>query len=102
MTTGILALIILIAILVQVTIAAMIGINRRWRHSRDLDGLGGLTRALVPDPEPDKLTDGPLPATEAWTGFREFSVERREFEDEGQSTCSFYLVPCNGDRKSVV
>ncbi|MGB5571597.1 MAG: 2Fe-2S iron-sulfur cluster-binding protein, partial [Sedimenticolaceae bacterium] len=38
----------------------------------------------------------PTSPTEAWTGFREFSVQRREYEDEGRSICSFYLVPCDG------
>jgi ferredoxin-NADP reductase len=36
----------------------------------------------------------PLPPPHAaWPGWREFRVVRREFEDPGQSQCSFYLVP---------
>ena len=96
MTAGTLALIILVAILAQVGVAAMIGIYRRRPQSHDLDGQGGMSRTVAADPAPDMPTDGSSSAAEAWTGFTEFSVERREFEDEGRSICSFYLVPCDG------
>jgi len=97
MTTGILALIILGVILAQVSVASMIGIYRRRGQSRDLDGHGVMSRTLAAEPVPDMPTDRPSSAAEAWTGFRKFSVERREFEDEGRSICSFYLVPCDGN-----
>jgi ferredoxin-NADP reductase len=32
----------------------------------------------------------------AWPGFRELRVARREFEDAGQTQCSFYLEPVDG------
>ena len=96
MTTGTLALIILVAILAQVGVAAMIGIFRRSRQSRDLDGHGGESRTLAAAPASEMPANGPSSAGEAWTGFREFSVQRREFEDESRSICSFYLVPCDG------
>ena len=96
MTTGTLALIILVVTLAQVSVAAMIGIYRRRRQSRDLDGHGGKSRILAADPVPNMPTNGPSSRGEAWSGFREFSVQRREFEDEGRSICSFYLVPCDG------
>lgn len=32
----------------------------------------------------------------AWSGFRTFKVVRKVFEDTSQSTCSFYLVPEDG------
>ncbi|WP_426663819.1 2Fe-2S iron-sulfur cluster-binding protein [Rhodanobacter aciditrophus] len=42
----------------------------------------------------------PLPAAPsahvAWTGWREFRVVRREFEDSSHSQCSFYLAPLDG------
>jgi len=34
--------------------------------------------------------------TTDWTGFRTFTVNRKEFEDLGKSICSFYLVPEDG------
>ena len=46
------------------------------------------------------LTASPTPALPlspgAWAGWREFRVERREFEDPGHSQCSFYLTPLDG------
>jgi len=96
MTTGTLALIILVAILAQVGVAATIGIYRRRRQSRDLEGQGGKSRVPAADPAPDMPGNGPSAPGEGWTGFREFSVQRRQFEDEGRSICSFYLVPCDG------
>ena len=96
MTTGTLALSILVAILAQISVAAMIGIYRRRRQSRDLDGHGAESRTLVDAPASDMPTDGPSSPGEAWTGFREFAVQRREIEDQGRSICSFYLVPCDG------
>jgi ferredoxin-NADP reductase len=35
-------------------------------------------------------------SSSAWTGFREFRVTRREFEDAAQTQCSFYLEPTDG------
>jgi ferredoxin-NADP reductase len=32
----------------------------------------------------------------AWQGWREFRVARREYEDSGQTQCSFYLEPTDG------
>jgi ferredoxin-NADP reductase len=96
MTTGAVALIILVAILAQVAVVALRGLYRRRRQYRDLDGRGGGSRTLGADPASDMPTDGPSSPGEAWTGFREFSVQRRQIEDESRSICSFYLVPCDG------
>ena len=87
MTTGTLALIILVAILAQVGVAAAIGIHRRGGRSRNL---------AADEPAPDMPTNGPSFSGAGWTGFREFSVQRRDFEDQSRSICSFYLVPCDG------
>ena len=97
MTTGTLALIILVAILAQVSVAVLLGVFRRRPQSRDLDGHGGKPRTLAVAPASAMPAIGPSSPGEAWTGFREFSVQRREFEDEGRSVCSFYLVPCDGE-----
>ncbi|MGB5451801.1 MAG: FAD/NAD(P)-binding oxidoreductase, partial [Sedimenticolaceae bacterium] len=92
MTTGTLVLIILVAILTQVGIAALIVLRRRRRQYRELDGGSGESNAH----SAAQTSMPPTSPTEAWTGFREFSVQRREYEDEGRSICSFYLVPCDG------
>lgn len=44
-------------------------------------------------------TEGPSPTPEVadtWTGYREFRVQRKEYEDRSHSICSFYLVPVDG------
>lgn len=38
----------------------------------------------------------PLVSTGAWSGWREFRVARREFEDGAHTQCSFYLEPVDG------
>jgi len=96
MTAGTLAMIIVVAILAQVSVAAMIGIYRRRRQSQDLDVHGGESRILAADPVRNMPTNVRSSRGEAWRGFREISVQRREFEDESRSICSFYLVPCDG------
>lgn len=92
MTTGTLALIILIAVMAQAGIAMLIGLSRRRRQLRDLDGRRGGSGALSTAP----ASVPPTSPVEPWAGFREFSVQRREFEDAGRSVCSFYLVPTDG------
>lgn len=37
-----------------------------------------------------------VPSKSAWTGWREFRVVKRAFEDAAQSQCSFYLQPVDG------
>jgi hypothetical protein len=96
MTTGTLALIIFVVILAQVGVAATIGVFRRRYRSSDLQGHGGESRSFAAVPAPEMPAKGPSYPGEVWTGFREFCVQRREFEDESQSICSFYLVPCDG------
>lgn len=93
MTTGTLALIILIAILAQAGVAALIALRRRQRRFRELAAGGGEASAGSAAP----TSVPPTSSVDSWTGFREFSVQRREFEDESRSICSFYLVPCDGN-----
>jgi hypothetical protein len=93
MTTGTLALLILLAILAQAVVAALIALTRRRRQLRDLDGSARESRTLSNTPAPVL----PIPAVEAWSGYRAFSVRHREFEDGGRSVCSFYLAPCDGE-----
>lgn len=96
MTTGTLVLIILTVILAQVAILVLIGLHRRRHQYRDLDErmseVQTVSTPQVPTPSAAKLVTSGL----AWEGFREFSVQRREFEDGNRSICSFYLVPVDG------
>lgn len=84
MTTGILALIILAAILLQIAIAVLIGFFRRQRQYQEL---GSENSAIFATEIASNL---------AWEGFREFVVQRKVFEDNNCSICSFYLIPCDG------
>ncbi|MEZ5588323.1 MAG: hypothetical protein R3E46_14725 [Sedimenticolaceae bacterium] len=87
MTTGTLALIILVAILAQVGVAAAIGIHRR----------GGQSRNLAADaPAPTVPTNSPSFSELRIGRGSGISVQRRDFEDQSRTICSFYLVPCDG------
>lgn len=82
MTAPLLLLYICAAILFQ--LAAGIGIALRRRSLR------ALTR-------PPEMTEArPAGSVGAWSGWREFRVARREFEDSTHSQCSFYLAPTDG------
>lgn len=96
MTTGTLALTILAAILAQVAVVALIGFYRQKRQYRILDGRGSRSPAPSMPPAENPSSAAPSSAGGYWTGFREFSVRRREFEDRGRSVCSFYLTPTDG------
>lgn len=90
MTTGILAIIIFAAIVVQVTIIMLISLYRRRKQFRaGASALSGMQPSATPD----------VPATaeaNAWKGFRQFVVQRRKLEDAQGSICSFYLAPADG------
>ncbi|MDD3450133.1 MAG: FAD/NAD(P)-binding oxidoreductase, partial [Gammaproteobacteria bacterium] len=97
MSTGTLALIILAAILVQVAAAALIWLLRRGREHQGLGpGRERFPTGSRPTPLPSPTASG-IPAAEpAWKGFREFTVQRREYEDVNRTVCSFYLAPVDG------
>ena len=80
MTTGILALIILAALLLQVLLALLMGAVRRRGQQRGVDAPSSRT--------PDDAT--------AWEGYREFIVVQRQYEDDAHSICSFRLAPADG------
>jgi ferredoxin-NADP reductase len=94
MTIGILALVIFAAILAQLVLIAGVGLYRRRRQFRAM----GRTES-VPAPR-ERLspaaTERAVPIS-AWKGFREFEVQRRVFEDEMRSICSFYLMPVDDE-----
>ena len=53
-------------------------------------------RALSGEIPATETQDGPAVTVSAWTGWRDFRVVAREFEDAAQSQCSFYLQPVDG------
>ena len=62
-------------------VAVGVGINlRRWRA----------LSAATPSVE---ISGRPEPSAGAWSGWRDFRVVRRDFEDVARSQCSFYLKP---------
>ncbi len=72
-----------VALLVQVAAGAGLAV---WR--------GRATRAAAPA---SAVTEEPAAAaTGAWSGWRDFRVVRREFEDAAQTQCSFHLQPVDG------
>ncbi|MCW8902376.1 MAG: FAD/NAD(P)-binding oxidoreductase, partial [Sedimenticola sp.] len=90
MTTGILALVIFTAIVAQVTIIMLISLYRRRRQFKT-------GSSATPKAQPSATPDAPATAeANAWKGFREFVVQRRELEDAQASICSFYLAPVDG------
>ena len=99
MTTGTLALIIIGVILAQVAIVMLLIIHRRKREYQELDTLKDASPAVVSTPSSllSKHTVDLVASGSSWEGYREFSVQRREFEDKNQSICSFYLVPLDGE-----
>ncbi|HJV73101.1 MAG TPA: 2Fe-2S iron-sulfur cluster-binding protein [Noviherbaspirillum sp.] len=66
---------------------------QKWQSYRQV----GLSQA--DDTEDLSAVSKPAPAAEppgVWSGYREFKVQRKEFEDRAQSICSFYLTPVDG------
>ncbi len=93
MSTGTLALIIFVVIVLQVGIFVLVGL---YRQKQELRKIG-----LQVDVEPNFASPASQPVesttTEAWSGFRKFIVQRRVMEDKAQSICSFYLTPVDGE-----
>ena len=96
MTTGFLALIILSVILAQVAVVVLIGLYRRRRQYRNLDERRSEAQALLEPHAPEPYAAQPATHDLSWQGYREFTVQGREFEDGNRSICSFYLVPVDG------
>ncbi|MBV5274667.1 MAG: 2Fe-2S iron-sulfur cluster binding domain-containing protein [Lamprocystis purpurea] len=104
MSNATLVLLITMAILAQVAAVGLFGWQRRRARLQQLNLSGGaaggevrpalvLSRQL-PEAEPALVAAGVSPA--AWSGYREFRIERRAVEDECGAVCSFYLVPTDG------
>lgn len=96
MTTTTLALMILGAIFVQITVVMLTGFYRRQRQYRNLGEGRGHHEARSGSRPPTPAAAKPSALTPAWEGFREFMVQRREIEDADRAICSFYLAPTDG------
>ena len=106
MSTATLALLIGALILVQVGAALSIGLYRR-RAERRVLGAGGVGSGSDSGRPPRPGVDLAIPLTgadappanappAAWSGYREFVVQRRVVEDTAGAICSFYLAPADG------
>ncbi len=97
MNPGTLALIIFIAILVQVAVFVLLRYYRHKREYRDPESSAGEAKDAVEQP-PGSLPVAPVVSEKvpAWEGFKDFVVQRRVIEDDAESACSFYLVPVDG------
>jgi ferredoxin-NADP reductase len=73
---------ITVALLLQVVAGVAFAV---WRRPA--------TTGAPPSAPVDEATTA---VTGAWSGWRDFRVVRREFEDTAQSQCSFYLQPVDG------
>ncbi len=97
MTVKLLALIIVAVLLAQVCVVALLGFYRRKRQYLEIDKRAGDPRAVSESRETAPFSVDEAHVTAAnWQGFREFRVKGRELEDANGSTCSFYLVPTDG------
>ena len=75
-------------------LALWLGINF-WQHWGDYQALRSGFRSAADGKAPaGAISSASEPAfVAAWSGFRNFRVDRRGIEDGAQSICSFYLVP---------
>jgi ferredoxin-NADP reductase len=84
-TTSQLLAYITVALLLQVLAGVAFAV---WRRSAN--------PAAPPAVESDAVVAVADAPSAAWSGWREFRVVRREFEDAAQTQCSFYLRPVDG------
>lgn len=91
MTAQALLLLILLAIALQLIVYSGVGFFRHWLAYQTLREQGGMAASQPPEAP----SDMPIPNL-AWTGWRDFRVVRREFEDTAGGVCSFYLAPVDG------
>jgi ferredoxin-NADP reductase len=93
MTSLSLLLWIFAGILIQIGIFLGIGFWRHWQKYQAISS--GNAEVSGADVASGQSNHEELYVA-AWKGYRAFRVEHRIFEDVGQSVCSFYLVPEDG------
>jgi uncharacterized protein len=96
MTTTTLALIIFTVILVQLSLVILIGIYRSRQNLLKSSAQDTKSRTTTNTTTVNPLVTLATSSDNSWKDYREFSVQRREFEDNEQSICSYYLVPVDG------
>ncbi|WIM05739.1 MAG: 2Fe-2S iron-sulfur cluster-binding protein [Candidatus Nitricoxidivorans perseverans] len=93
MTSASLLLWIVLGITLQLALWLAISFWRHWGEYQALRTDAGSGGGMVV-PVKETLPSASEPASvAAWSGFRNFRVDRKEIEDGAQSICSFYLVP---------
>ena len=92
MTTQGLLLLILISICVQLLVYAGVAFFRYWLSYRQIKERDGIADDVMLPGVPAEAVS----AHQSWTGYRNFRVSRRAYEDAGRAVCSFYLVPVDG------
>ncbi len=107
MTSATLALLIGAAILAQVALVGLFGWHRQQARFRALGRIGaeagtsaapalGAVGATGPAVVPVRQAIPGSDPSPAWTGYREFQVQRRVMEDAPGTVCSLYLTPVDG------
>ena len=89
---------ILTVIVAQIAILSALAF---YRHMRAYDYLKARLSGFDVTPPEKPILEGVLPQagagkTVSWKGLRDFRVERKLFENEENSICSFHLVPVDG------
>ena len=87
MTTAALAFIILGVILAQVAIVMLLIIHRRKREYQELGISKDASASVISTPSSllSKQSIKTFTSGSSWEGYREFSIQRRKFEDKNQS-----------------
>ncbi|MCW8908966.1 MAG: 2Fe-2S iron-sulfur cluster-binding protein [Sedimenticola sp.] len=93
MTTGTLALIIATLLITQAAALLLTGYYRRWQKHKAEPGQVAPPLTAPPSSRAELLRPG---GEQTWSGFREFEVQRRVYEDGDRQICSFYLAPVDG------
>jgi ferredoxin-NADP reductase len=84
---------IVVGIALQLAIYLGISFWRHWLEFRTLQGRAVELNLPVAQDVTPPISDL---IVAAWSGFRQFRVDRKTVEDAAQSVCSFYLVPDDG------
>ncbi|MBF0611044.1 MAG: hypothetical protein G8345_04760 [Magnetococcales bacterium] len=99
MTALKLFLLIAAGILLQIAVAAGMAFYRHWQVYQEMKNrLAGFNGEMPQEAIPlqNMVAGNENHQDAAWTGLREFRVEKKEYEDAAGSICSFYLVPTDG------